>query len=219
MTDPSRKTSATAAGPSDAPSKGGQQEQATARPSQELVDAINQVFALFRINYHNQYHSAFGDISIVNQAKRLWVESLQRFAPDVILRGARQCIEQSEYLPTLHKMMTYCQGTPAQHGLPDVHSAYLEACRAPSPKAAYSWSHPAVYHAGKDSDWYFLSTNPERVTFPVFRQHYDRLCERVMAGDTLPAAEIKRLTDTIETPLSKEENLARLEKMRQDLGL
>ena len=185
----------------------------------ELVDAINQVFALFRINYHNQYHSAFGDVNTVNQAKRLWVESLQRFAPETILRAAKQAIEQSDYLPTLHKMLTYCRGTPQQHGLPDVHSAYMEACRAPSPKAEQKWSHAAVYHAGRESDWFFLANNPERLTFPVFREHYQRLCEKVVAGETLPEPEMKRLPEQSATTLSKEENLERLHKLREEMGL
>ncbi|MBU3069699.1 hypothetical protein KOI40_07690 [Aestuariicella sp. G3-2] len=204
----------TAAGPSDS-----NQNHSERAPSSELIDAINQVFALFRINYHNQYHSAFGDVGTLNQAKRLWVESLQRFSPDAILRGAKKAIEESEYLPTLHKMIGFCQGSPELHGLPDVHSAYIEACQAPSPKAEYSWSHPAVYHAGKLSDWYFLSSNVERVAFPVFRDHYRTLCDRVVRGETLPPPEIKRLPEKTETPLSKDENLERLAALRDQLGL
>ena len=41
-----------------------------------LVDAINQVFALFRLNYHNQYYSAYHDAEQLNQIKRLWLDSL-----------------------------------------------------------------------------------------------------------------------------------------------
>ncbi|NIB39987.1 hypothetical protein HBA55_10340 [Pseudomaricurvus alkylphenolicus] len=217
-TDPSPKTSTTAAGPSEGqPSEG--HKQRPSAPSPELIDAINQVFALFRINYHNQYHSAFGDVSTVNQAKRLWVESLQRFAPEAILRGAKKAIEDSEYLPTLHKMIGFCQGTPQMHGLPDVHSAYLEACQAPSPKAQHHWSHAAVYHAGRASDWYFLGNNPERLTFPVFRDHYQQLCQRVVEGEQLPAPEIQRLPQHSETPLTKEENAERMAELRRQLDI
>lgn len=210
----SQKTSTTAAGPSEQPAR-----PADRAPVPELIDAINQVFALFRINYHNQYHSAFGDITTLNQAKRLWVESLQRFNPETILRGAKIAIEQSEYLPTLHKMIGFCQGSYELHGLPNVHDAYVEACRAPSPKAAHSWSHPAVYYAGRASDWYFLSTNAERVAFPIFRDHYLGLCDRVVRGETLPPPEVKRLPETAATPLSKDENRERLAALRDELGL
>jgi 16S rRNA A1518/A1519 N6-dimethyltransferase RsmA/KsgA/DIM1 with predicted DNA glycosylase/AP lyase activity len=44
------------------------------------------------------------------------------------------------------------------------------------------WSHPAVYHAGAASDWFFLASSPEKTAFPVFERHYRRLCELVDAG-------------------------------------
>ncbi len=177
------------------------------------------MFALFRINYHNQYHSAFGDSQVLNQAKKLWLESLSRFNVESILQGAKRAIEQSDYLPTLHKMIGYCQGSFGHHGLPEAHQAYLEACNAPSPKANHQWSHPAVYYAGKDSDWFFLGNNPERIAFPIFKENYSSICQRIISGETLPAPEIKRLPETIETPLSKAENLKRLKELRANLKL
>ena len=36
-----------------------------------LVEAINQVFALFRLNYHNQYYAAWSDAQQLGQVKRL----------------------------------------------------------------------------------------------------------------------------------------------------
>lgn len=177
------------------------------------------MFALFRINYHNQYYAAFKDNELLNQARRLWLNSLAQFAPETILRGARKVIEESEYLPTLHRMIRACQGEPSKFGLVDAHSAYVEACRAPSPKAAYPWSHAAVYHAGCASDWYFLTTNAEKTAFPIFERHYLKLCERVMNGAELPAPNVPALPETIERPLSKEENAKRMEELRKQLDL
>lgn len=177
------------------------------------------MFALFRINYHNQYYAAFKDNELLNQARRLWLNSLAQFAPETILRGARKVIEESEYLPTLHRMIRACQGEPSKFGLVDAHQAYVEACRATSPKAAYAWSHPAVYHAGCASDWYFLTTNAEKTAFPIFERHYLKLCERVMNGTTLPAPNVPALPETIERPLSKEENAKRMEELRKQLDL
>lgn len=198
---------------------GHNKEKSDKSPSSAHVDAITQAFALFRINYHNQYYSAFKDIETNNQVQRLWLGSLSQFQPETILRGARKVIEESEYLPTLHRMIRACQGNPEQFGLPDVHSAYIEACRAPSPKAAQRWSHPAVYHAGLAADWFFLSSNSEKVAFPVFERHYLRLCEKVMGGAELPQPNVPALPETIETPLSKEENQHRLESLRKQLDL
>ncbi len=156
---------------------------------------------------------------MLNQIKKLWLESLCQFDPQTILRGARRVIEESEFLPTLNRMIRACQGDPEAYGLPDAHSAYLEACRAPSPKAAYAWSHPAVYHAGLASDWFFLANNAEKVTFPVFERHYLRLCEKVMNGVQLAEPNAPALPETSETPLSKDENQQRLAALRAQLDL
>jgi Replication protein P len=211
----SLNNSTTAAGQADS----AQHQREQAAPGEGHIDAINQVFALFRINYHNQYYAAFKDNELLNQARRLWLNSLAQFAPETILRGARKVIEESEYLPTLHRMIRACQGEPGKFGLVDAHQAYVEACRAPSPKAAYAWSHPAVYHAGCASDWYFLTTNAEKVAFPIFERHYLKLCEQVMNGATLPAPNVPALPETIERPLSKEENAKRMEELRKQLDL
>lgn len=183
------------------------------------MDAINQVFALFRVNYHNQYYAAFSDTQLLNQTKKLWLESLSRFKPSTILQAAKRAIEGSEYLPTLHKMITYCQGDFASHGLPDPHRAYLEACHAPSPKAEYKWSHPAVYFAGRDTDWYLLASSPERVAFPLFREQYLRWCEKVIAGEALPEIKVARIEADTSTPLSAEENKRRLDDLRRELKI
>jgi len=208
----SSTTSPTAAGPADS-------TQARPRPQAGHIDAINEVFALFRINYHNQYYKAYDKVEVLNQIKKLWLESLCQFDPQTILRGARRVIEESEFLPTLNRMIRACQGDPEAYGLPDAHSAYLEACRAPSPKAAYAWSHPAVYHAGLASDWFFLANNPEKLTFPVFERHYLRLCEKVMNGVQLAEPNAPALPETSETPLSKDENQQRLAALRAQLDL
>lgn len=185
----------------------------------EHIDALNEVFALFRINYHNQYYKAYSDTQVLNQIKKLWLESLRCFAPGTILRGARSVIEESEYLPTLNRMIRACQGDPEKFGLLDAHKAYVEACRAPSPKSAYAWSHPAIYHAGCASDWFFLANNSEKIAFPIFERHYLKLCERVMNGEELPAPSTPALPETIETPLSKAENQKRMEALRKHLDL
>ena len=62
-------------------------------------------------------------------------------------------------------MLECCQQGLSDLGLPSARDAYMEACRAPSPRAAQAWSHPAVYLAGRDSDWFFLANNTERETY------------------------------------------------------
>lgn len=206
------KTSPTAAGQAE-------QQEPRRQVSDAHIDALNEVFALFRINYHNQYYKAYSDAAVLGQIKKLWLESLLRFDPDTIRRGAREVIETSEFLPTLNKMINACQGDPKKHGLKDAHAAYVEACQAPSPKVAFHWSHPAVYYAGKASDWYFLASSSERQAFPVFEKHYKRYCERVMNGENLTPPDTPALPESVEIPLSKTENKKRLDALRKELDL
>jgi hypothetical protein len=176
----------TEAGPSD---KGQKATPQGPRFSEEQIDTLNQVFALFRLNFHNQYFKAFGQDRELKAIMRLWAEALARFDSTTILRGAKSLIETTEFLPTLAAMVKACEAA-SKHGLPEAHAAYLEACRAPSPKAAQTWSHLAVYHAGKACDWYFLANNPERTAFPIFRQHYEAVCAKVRLGEQLKQPKI-----------------------------
>jgi FAD/FMN-containing dehydrogenase len=206
----SSKTSRTGAGPTEP------------RRDEDLVDAINQVFALFRLNYHNQYYSAFGDAAQLNQIKRLWLDSLAAHSPETILLGARRCIETSEYLPTLARMLECCQQARlSAQGLPDAHAAYREACLAPEPKQAQRWSHPAVFHAGRETGWFFLASTAESKAFPMFEKHYRAVCERIVSGEVLelPAPDASRTAAATLAASDADEQRARLAKLRAETGI
>lgn len=207
-TEASPMISRTPAGPSDA---GRREAQA---------DAINQVFALFRLNYHNQFYAAYADGAQLNEIKRLWLETLGEFAPDILLAAAKAVLETSEYLPTIKLMRECCERVIEKEGLPSPRSAFLEACNQPSPKAAQRWSHPAVFLAGRDSDWFFLANNPESVTWPVFRGHYQRWREKALQGDivALPDYPTRNRADS-EDILEREAQLRALAKLREETGL
>jgi hypothetical protein len=201
----SQTTSATAAGPSR-------------EISEQQIDTINQVFALFRLNYHNQFYAAYPDNEQLNQVKKLWLDALARFPIEQVLRGARHAIETSEYLPTLNRMLESCHDSLREYGLPDARSAFVEACRAGTPKSAQDWSHPAVYLAGRDSDWFFLANNTENLTWPVFREHYREYCGRAMAGETLEVPAPEALPEPDHHLSNREEALAELKKIKDTLA-
>ena len=184
----------------------------------ELVDTINQVFALFRLNYHNQFYSAYADTELLNQAKRLWLESLGHFTGEQILLGAKRVIETSDYLPTLNRMIQCCEASGDGRGIPAPREAYLEACNAPSPKAAHHWSHPLVYHAGRETGWYLLAHEPESRTYPVFLEHYRRLSRELARGEQLALPDPDEAAEE-KPPLSREESLRRLREMKANLNL
>jgi hypothetical protein len=208
-----------AASSKTSPTHPGQTERHRRAATEAHVEALNQIFALFRLNYHNQYYAAFPDAEQLRQIKKLWLESLADYPVEHILKGARHAIENSEYLPTLNRMLECCQQGLAELGLPPAYDAYMEACRAASPKSAQRWSHPAVYLAGRDSDWFFLANNTERTTWPVFKAHYDDYCARVLRGEKLTIPEPAALEKKPQAPLASEEQLARLQQLRQQTGL
>ena len=153
------------------------------------------------------------------QIKRLWLDSLADIPVEQILRGAKHAIENSEYLPTLHRMLECCQQGLAEFGLPPAREAYVEACRAASPRSAQDWSHPAVYLAGRDSDWFFLANNTERTSWPVFKEHYQGYCTRVLRGESLEMPVSEAIEHLTSEPLSSEEQLAELARLRGETGL
>ena len=194
--------------------------EAAGRPAGEgHVEAINQVFALFRLNYHNQYYAAYPDGEQLRQVKKLWLEALSDYPVEQILQGAKRAIEQSEYLPTLNRMLECCHQGLAELGLPSARDAFVEACQRPSPKSAQPWSHPAVYLAGRDSDWFFLANNEERLTWPVFRGHYQQYCARVLRGESLEVPAPEALERKAPEPLSAEEQLSELKRLRDETGV
>jgi uncharacterized protein YjiS (DUF1127 family) len=193
--------------------------ETTSPPDNQAVEAINQVFALFRLNYHNQYYAAWSDAEQVKQVKRLWLDALDAYPTAVILRAAQHAIENSDYLPTLNRMIDACHHALSDLGLPSPYDAYREACLAPSPKVEASWQHPAVYLAGRDSNWFFLANEPEAKTWPVFREHYERWVSRAARGETLKGPERVSISPPEETVPSPEEQATHLARLRKEIGL
>lgn len=188
-------------------------------PTPAHVDAINQVFTELELAYHNQFRRAFPDAAQLAMAKQLWMHALCDLSPARLRAGVRRAIQQSEFLPSVHSLREFCDPQPHELGLPDTHAAYVEACRAPTPKRDAKWSHPIVYRAGVESDWFFLANNPESVTLPVFKRNYELLIARLLDGENLDVPIPKALPEEISTPLSREENQRRLKVLRDELNI
>ncbi|MGB0503109.1 MAG: replication protein P [Thalassolituus sp.] len=185
-------------------------------PSDDQVSAINQIFELFRFNYHNQFLKAFPDLDTMNMAKRLWMRLLSDYSGEVIMRAAEKAVKESSWLPNVHEVLARCDISEVL-GLPSAHAAYVEACRAPSPKKEFQWSHPAVYFAGRATDWFFIANETEQKAFPVFKRNYDLLLQRVQAGDKIEIDLPPALTHGVETPLSRDEQKTRLKGLMGEL--
>lgn len=185
----------------------------------DRIDAINQLFAEFELAYHNQYYKAYGTEERLVLAKKYWLGCLSQYSPMQIVAAARRVVKTHDFLPTISVVVRACEEGATLFGLPSTREAYIEACRAEAPKAAYAWSHPAVYQAGKATGWYLLATEPEEKVLPVFEYYYHDLCQRAMRGESLDTPQPPALPERTSTPLTGEENHARMIKLREDLGL
>ncbi len=178
------------------------------------------MFAELELAYHNQFHKAYASNDKLKVAKKFWLHSLADLSPEAIIRGARKAMQSSAFLPTLHSIREHAAPDAAALGLPQAIDAYREACRATAPRRDWAWSHPAVYLAGRASDWFFLSSSAEQRAFPVFKRHYDALVERVMDGEQLDFPDDSRaLPDKSREagPLPASEQSERMQKLRSEL--
>jgi hypothetical protein len=187
--------------------------------SDDLIDAINTVFTQFEVAFPNLYNRAFSSDNAIMLAKQLWANSLKEFSGEQILRGCQKAIEASDFIPTIHSVLNYCRQDLSSFGLPSPREAYIEACNATEPRAEFAWSHPAVYFAGRDAGWFFLASNVESKAMPVFEAAYRKVCDRVLAGETLAMPNAQRLSHETSTPLSSEEKVQRMAALRKEIGL
>ena len=147
-------------------------------------------------------------------AKKLWLGKLKSFPAETIRGAAEKIIADSEYLPTLHKMLNACRDVGLPEGLPSPRDAYLEACNKPSPKVEQPWTHPAVYLAGRDCGWYFLANTAESKAFAPFSKSYRRYCEMVLAGEALVVEKPSALAETSLKPATPKQAQTALDKLK-----
>ena len=190
-----------------------------ASAGRDHIDAINQAFAELELAYHNQFHKAYAQEGALGLAKKYWLGVLAEYMPQVILRAVRQVVRSSEFLPSLAAIVSACENAYSQFGLPAAQAAYIEACCAAEPKAAFAWSHPAVYMAAELTGWYALKTETQMQIFPLFEYNYGLLCHRVLTGEKLHFPLVKALPEKIATPLSAEENLQKMQQLRKKFDL
>ena len=151
-------------------------------------------------------------------AKQLWARLLVDFPADTIMFAAEQVVKQQKYLPNVHDVVEACQSSAHKLlGMPDTYSAYIEACRAPSPKKTYQWTHPAVYYAGRASDWFFLANSVEAKAFPVFERNYALLMEKVASGESIEIDLPKALPEKIEKLIERKELQKKMKQLIKDL--
>ncbi len=146
-------------------------------------------------------------------AKRLWLNALNGYTYHNLMQAAESASKENQYLPTLAEIIRRCD-TYLNEGMADAYQAYIEACRAPQPKRQFKWSHPAVYYAGRASDWFFLASNTEKTAFPVFKRNYEILLKRLQNGEDLTLEITKALPKETSVTVDKHQALANFAKLQ-----
>lgn len=153
------------------------------------------LFARFHHIYTHKFESAYRDEETSMMAKKEWALSLEGKNQAVIEYALTRCKETLAWPPTISEFLALCVPSAQELGLPDAHAAYVECCQnAHSPRKA-TWSHAAVYEAGLLTDFYGLRTEPEARMFPLFRQQYRLVCERVANGESFNVPEHEALPE------------------------
>ena len=161
--------------------------------------------------------------------KKTWVKAFIENGintPEQLALGMKRVrADESDFVPSVGKFIKWCKPDPADVGLPDEDSAYREAtnkCLSPSSK---TWSHPAVFHAGREYGWYFLSRDTQKQSEDKFKKIYAKICDRVMKGEefVLPKSNSKALEhhdngEYVKTEQNKKAASDAIEEMRRTLG-
>lgn len=184
------------------------------------VEAVNQVFALFRLNYHNQYYRALPSEELAHTLKKIWLKSLKNYSATVICEAAERLLMEKEYLPTIKTMLEYCQKVVGGPQLPDVQNAFHEACSAPYPKESFNWSHALVYHAGASTGWHILERESEAFAFAQFETQYQFHCNLLSKGELkdIPVPIQQLNTEEEEEILTSEQAVEQLNKLKELLS-
>ncbi|MCX4025074.1 Replication protein P [Endozoicomonas sp. SM1973] len=172
--------------------------------SEHAAQLVNLIFRELQ-GIFPAWKQAFADTETLNSAKRNWTKGfienkiLKVEQVRIGLNKARQA--SGDFIPSIGKFISWCNGDPEDFGLPKPQLAYREACQKAHElnPGQLNWSHQAVYSAARNTGFFELKSMPERDIFPVFERNYELICQQVMAGEPLQDIP-KALTD--ETPKS-----------------
>lgn len=167
-----------------------------------IVKLVNDLFTLF-------YGICRGFLKQYEDTKRLSIEKTQWMiafmdeginSMEQINLGVARTRRQSPInTPTIGQFLDWCIPSNQALQVPDLNSAYDEACRNSHPCAEKSWSHKLVQHAWKLTGSYFLANSARSVTYPVFERNYAIAIREWRAGKEI--SEIK-IPLALESPVN-----------------
>lgn len=153
------------------------------------------LFARFKAIYTHKFASAYSNPDEVKLAKREWAIALKGFQEPLLAYAVERTKEVYAWPPTISEFLKLISTAYKAYGLPDPRSAYLEVCACRVDPLTYKWSHPAVFFAGSETDWYKLKSEEERVSWPLFEQSYLKIVDKVIAGERLKIPKVVMIED------------------------
>ena len=184
----------------------------------DSVLRVTYFFHRLKAVYPGRYQAAFRTDEDEVRAKREWSSEIGRYDKQSIMRGferVKSLIAEGDrdyQWPNIGAIISQCRGRPSDLGLPRLQEAWKEACRYSDDPSAHSWSHRAVYLAGKATGWYELRGNAGSFSKlqSVFEYNYTALCNRLVAGECVEGRVHAALED-----LSCEGELRRADRIAQ----
>jgi hypothetical protein len=162
---------------------------------------VNMIFARFMAIYGHKFKSCFETENELRIAKREWALSLGAYHESQLVAAVDQCKVTLAWMPSISEFLGILEKLGAGDGIPSVRQAYQEAARFADSPTKHNWSHPVVYHAGRETEWFRLRSEEERVIYPIFAYNYDAVVRRFRQGEQLDHPVPKALEDKQELSL------------------
>ena len=156
-----------------------------------FINAIDNLFLKLELSYHYQFYKVFGTDHRLNEAKKLWAESLKKFPAECINAAIETVIQANDYLPTLTEILKACSESMDAINIPTPQEAYIEAQKSSSPRQSFPWTHPIIYWAGREVGWELINSQNNNNTFQAFSKTYMRLVQEMKAGREFRVAPIE----------------------------
>jgi len=178
-----------------------------------LIKAIDNLFLKLELSYHYQFYKVFGTDHKLNEAKKLWAESLKKYPAECINAAVETVIQVNDYLPTLTEILKACSGSMGTMNIPTPQEAFVEAQKSSSPRQSFPWTHPIIYWAGREVGWELINSQNNNNTFQAFSKTYMRLVKEMKTGKEFKVAPIE------ESDAFKPVDINLLEKLRKKYDL
>jgi hypothetical protein len=169
---------------------------------------VNMVFARFKASYGHRFESTYGDSQSLDIAKREWGFCLQGYTEAQLAKALHEAKLKFAWPPSIAEFVDLLKPNPKELGLPSTREAYQEACRCRIDPREFNWSHPAVYHAARATEFWRLKTGSEQEVWPLFEKHYQAMVQRVMDGESFAIPDQLQLED--KTDLTRMQTIQQL---------